>query len=168
MLVDLEHLGVQVLGDTVRELGDRIDARGFQQVGILLGHAHDPDQVGMVDPPEDECSGNARLLGDLVASLGRRALLQELLHGLDVRVLKLLRVDLANALDVDDLLHGKLRQLSMSRPRGGDLVKPSRGPLVANVGNPSPFRTRADRSWQSLPLFVPTTRRADGASSTMV
>jgi hypothetical protein len=65
----------------------RVDARCLQQLGKLLGHAHDADQVGMVDPAEDEGSGNARLLRDLVAPLGCRALLQKLFDGLDVDVL---------------------------------------------------------------------------------
>ena len=142
LLVDFDQLGVQVLGDPVGKLGNRVDARGLEQLGELLGHADDPDQVGMVDPAEDQGPGDAGLLGDLVSSLGLGARLEELLHRLDPRVLKLLRVDLADAFDVNDLLQRKspaTEYVSSTRRGSGETVQGATSWPTWAVS--SPFRT---------------------------
>ena len=50
---------------SLSELGDRIDSRRLEQLGVLRLDALDPEQVDMVDPAEDQRFADTRFRREL-------------------------------------------------------------------------------------------------------
>ena len=76
--VDFLQFGLQVLGHTVTELLDGVDASLLEQLGKLRAYAVDAEQVGMVGPAQNQLLADACGLGQFLAALGGSALLQQL------------------------------------------------------------------------------------------
>lgn len=60
--IDFLKLREQVFGNTVCEVADRVDNRGFKEFGILRTDPVNADQVGMVRPTKNELFVNAEVV----------------------------------------------------------------------------------------------------------
>ena len=67
--IDFQHFGVKVGGVAVAEFLDGVHTGFFQQVAVFFANALDAHQVCQVDPFEDQCVGDAGLLGKLRCGL---------------------------------------------------------------------------------------------------
>lgn len=84
-LIGLEHGGAQVVGAALREFHYRVYAGVFEQVAVFLPEAGDAEQVGAVDPFQDQRLGNSSLNRKGFAAFDRAAFFKQGFDGADAR-----------------------------------------------------------------------------------
>ena len=102
--VDLLQFRLEVLGDTVTELLDGVDASLLQQFRELRTYAIDTEEVCMVGPTEDQFLADASGLSQFLAALGSSTLLEQFAHFVDTSGNQFLCVNVAYTFDVDNLV----------------------------------------------------------------
>ena len=108
--IDLLQLRLQVLGHTVTELLDGVDASLLQKLGELRAYAVDAEEVGMVRPAQDELLADARGLGQLLTALGGCTLLKQFAYLVDTCGNEFLCINVAYSFDVDNLvIHNRFK-----------------------------------------------------------
>lgn len=107
-VVNFNEFGLEVGGNTVAEFLYGVNAGSFEEFGKLTCHAFDAEEVGVVDPFEDEFAGNAGSFGYFFAAFAGSAFFKKLLSGFDAGSLEFFGVSWADAFDFFDFVaHGK-------------------------------------------------------------
>ena len=107
--VDLLQLRLQVLGHTMAELLDGVDASLLQQFCELGAYAVDTEQVGMIGPAQDQFVADAGSLGQFLAALGGCSLLEQFALLVDTCGGQFLCIHVAYTLDVNNLVIHNLK-----------------------------------------------------------
>ena len=103
-LVDLGHLGDEVGSNPMLEFLHGVNTGSLEKLRELRADTLDTEKIRMVDPGEDKLAGDTGGVLKLFTSLRGLALGKKLINGLNAGGDKLLSVDGANALNVDNLV----------------------------------------------------------------
>lgn len=122
LLVDFLHLGDEVRGDSVTEFLNGVHPGGLKKLGELRANTLDAEQIRVVHPHENQLAGDSGLLFKFLASLGCFSSLKKLIDSVDSGCGEFLRIDRADALDVNNFVNHNLSvknscpKLSYPRP----------------------------------------------------